>query len=103
MSDSDNTSNNSNAQPQQTFTFHGSGGQTIITIPTGSANYIPGQYYTIVVGGGGSATASEETAPLEKKKDSDGCSCKICKELYPYAEPNQEDGTLICWSCRHGY
>lgn len=39
----------------------------------------------------------------EKKKKSDGCSCKKCKEFFEYAEPNQEDGTLICWACRHGY
>lgn len=42
--------------------------------------------------------------PVEKKKkDSAGCSCKKCKELFEYAEPNQPDGTLICWACRHGY
>lgn len=29
-----------------------------------------------------------------------GLTCKVCKELYPYAEPNQYDGTLICYSCR---
>jgi hypothetical protein len=41
--------------------------------------------------------------PVKKKKDRDGCDCKKCKEYYPYAEPNQEDGTLICYACRHGY
>lgn len=30
----------------------------------------------------------------------DGIACKICKEFFPYAEGNQEDGTLICYSCR---
>lgn len=35
-----------------------------------------------------------------KKKDKDGCDCKKCKEIFPYAEPNQDDGTLICYSCR---
>lgn len=39
----------------------------------------------------------------EKKKDSEGCSCKKCENYYEYAEPNQDDGTLICWACRHGY
>ena len=29
-----------------------------------------------------------------------GLFCKICKELYPYAESNQIDGSLICYSCR---
>lgn len=37
----------------------------------------------------------KEVAP-EKK----GYSCKKCKELFPFAEPNQSDGTLICYSCR---
>lgn len=30
----------------------------------------------------------------------DGCRCTKCGNFYPYAEPNQEDGTLICYSCR---
>lgn len=38
----------------------------------------------------------------EKKKHSDGCACKKCKEYFPYAEPNQDDGSLICYACRHG-
>lgn len=39
--------------------------------------------------------------PVEEKKEkSDGCSCKKCKEYYQYAEPNQDDGTLICYGCR---
>jgi hypothetical protein len=44
-----------------------------------------------------------EPTKEEKKKDRDGCDCKKCKEFYPYSEPNQEDGTLICYACRHGY
>lgn len=34
------------------------------------------------------------------KKNKNGCICKECMELFPYAEPNQSDGTLICYSCR---
>lgn len=30
----------------------------------------------------------------------DGMSCRHCKEFYPMAEANQEDGTLLCYSCR---
>lgn len=44
-----------------------------------------------------------DPAPEAKKENKDGCNCKKCKEFYPYAEPNQDDGTLICYSCRHGY
>lgn len=32
----------------------------------------------------------------------DGFSCKKCTNFFPLSEPNQKDGTLICWSCRHG-
>lgn len=31
----------------------------------------------------------------------DGMSCAICHEFHPMAESNQEDGTMICWSCRN--
>jgi hypothetical protein len=30
----------------------------------------------------------------------DGMSCKICQDFFAYAEGNQEDGSLICFSCR---
>lgn len=29
-----------------------------------------------------------------------GLSCKGCQNFYPYAEANQPDGTLTCWSCK---
>ena len=29
-----------------------------------------------------------------------GISCKICKEHFPYAESNQDDGSMLCFSCR---
>lgn len=32
----------------------------------------------------------------------DGFSCTKCSNFYPYALPNQANGTLICWSCRNG-
>jgi len=31
----------------------------------------------------------------------DGFPCKKCPNFYPYALPNQSDGTLVCWSCRN--
>jgi hypothetical protein len=31
----------------------------------------------------------------------DGFPCKRCTNFFPYALPNQSDGTLICWSCRN--
>ncbi len=30
----------------------------------------------------------------------DGCHCVECEEFFKYAVPNQEDGTLVCYSCR---
>lgn len=31
----------------------------------------------------------------------DGCFCTKCNNFYPMAQPNQSDGTLICYSCRN--
>lgn len=74
----------------------------------GTITFVPGstQWITVTI----PTTSAPQTigidlaVPVEKKKkDSVGCSCKKCKEYFDYAEPNQEDGTLICWACRHGY
>ena|ERR1700676_5802334 len=37
---------------------------------------------------------------VKNKKLPDGCFCQGCQNWYQFAEPNQEDGTLICYSCR---
>jgi hypothetical protein len=38
------------------------------------------------------------------KKGLDGFYCCKCTNFFQFAEPNQEDGTLICYSCRQrGY
>jgi hypothetical protein len=44
-----------------------------------------------------------EQGGKECQKNSNGCICKKCKELYPYSEPNESDGTFSCYGCRHGY
>lgn len=36
-----------------------------------------------------------------KRKHPDGMVCMKCKAFYEFAEPNQEDGSLICYSCRN--
>jgi len=41
---------------------------------------------------------SPEPAMVPKK--SNGCTCKQCQEICPYAEKNQSDGSFICYSCR---
>lgn len=30
----------------------------------------------------------------------DGMFCRKCQSFYQFAEPNQPDGTLLCYSCR---
>ena len=30
----------------------------------------------------------------------DGLFCKKCDEFFPMAEPNQTDGSLVCYQCR---
>lgn len=91
-----------------------SGGGYTITIPTtgagcagGNITWVPGGYYNITIGGSGGGGGQislpdiDLAVPVEKKKkDSDGCTCRKCKEFFPYAEPNQDDGTLICYGCR---
>jgi hypothetical protein len=58
----------------------------------------PGTIYVDGCAGGGAVEPAEE-----KKINKDGCRCKKCKEFYPYAQANQEDGTLICYVCRKGF
>lgn len=47
--------------------------------------------------------------PPPKKEEpqsakTDGLECKgACKEFYQFVEPNQEDGSFICFKCRNGY
>lgn len=37
----------------------------------------------------------------KKRRAHDGMVCQKCKIFYEFAEPNQEDGSMICYSCRH--
>lgn len=69
-------------------------------LPNGTLVTIPyhGWYFNIPI-----TAPSSEKIKAEKKDDRDGCDCVKCKEFYPFAEPNQDDGTLICFSCRNGY
>ena len=34
------------------------------------------------------------------RRSPDGMYCKRCQSFYQFAESNQEDGTLLCYSCR---
>lgn len=33
----------------------------------------------------------------------DGMDCCKCRKFFKFAAPNQDDGTMICWSCRNGF
>jgi len=43
----------------------------------------------------------EDDYPVIVEYSKSGYNCKKCGELFPFAEPNQKDGTLICYSCRN--
>lgn len=60
----------------------------------------PPPMYTYTIGAGGGASTTEVPTKPVPKSYKDGCTCKKCKEVYPYAEPNQPDETLICYACR---
>jgi hypothetical protein len=36
-----------------------------------------------------------------KRKHPDGMVCMKCRTFYEFAEPNQDDGSMICYSCRN--
>jgi len=44
----------------------------------------------------------EPEATPEKKADKNGCVCVRCQTFNEYAEPNQDDGTFMCYACRKG-
>ena len=110
-----NNSGNSNPVPAQvpppTQQVPNNNWNGAISIPVPSANApVQGQWITYTITGGdlaGSWTVQTATPAQEKKTkkkpEEDGCVCKKCKQFYQYAEPNQEDGTLICYSCRQGW
>jgi hypothetical protein len=54
--------------------------------------------------GQGEVLDKETAKQLRKIKDADkvydGMRCSKCNDWYPMAEPNQDDGTLICYLCR---
>jgi hypothetical protein len=50
----------------------------------------------------GDYSKSASSTKFDKKKY-DGMSCASCKDFNKYiSEPNQDDGTYICYKCRKG-
>lgn len=41
--------------------------------------------------------------PVVKGVSYGAMTCKKCKNSFPDAAPNQDDGTLVCYSCRSGW
>jgi len=37
----------------------------------------------------------------QQRRHPDGMFCKTCNNFYQFAEANQDDGSLICYSCLH--
>jgi hypothetical protein len=115
MTDANNC-NNSLPEPAEeivgvtgTLSAGCAGSGTGITIPNGGWYTISGgtcsTNSTIIIDPNGKIQISFDdidlAVPVEEKEDnSDGCTCKKCQEFFPYAEPNQEDGTLVCYGCR---
>ena len=48
----------------------------------------------------GLSVAMATTVAIKILNGVDGFPCRKCMNFYPYAVPNQKDGTLLCWSCR---
>jgi hypothetical protein len=117
MTDANNSGNNSQGG---TIVITGAGGGGGGGVNGQWITVAPGKQFTITIPSGGGVCSTGGTITLstgacpqisfddidlavpveEKKKDSDGCNCKKCREFFPYAEPNQDDGTLICYGCR---
>lgn len=93
MSDQNNNNNSQGGQLNIPFPTAAGGGWFTVTYPS---NPTPAEESHVV--------EIDLAVPVEKKKiNKDGCRCKKCKEFYPYAEANQEDGTMICYTCRKGW
>jgi hypothetical protein len=124
MSDANNNSGNNSGTPATPIVIPQSGGYTI-TLPTlspGNVIVIPqGQwiipapitpsnptYPVQYISVGNGWTAAIDAKPAEasaeaEPKEEEGYTCRKCDTYCEMVKPNQEDGTYICWKCRHGY
>ena len=76
--------------------YTGAGNGGVITYVTTT---IPSQGWFIFAGW---PPSTEEVS--EEPPPSNGCTCKKCLDIFPYAIPNQSDKkTFICWACRNGF
>lgn len=80
------------AQSGQAITYNGTT-WTFVTTTAPTLTTVPVQ---IAIDFGDTVPAASE-----KKINKEGYFCMKCKDHYPFSEPNQKDGTLICYACRH--
>lgn len=76
------------------ITGNGGNGGNWISVPLGNWGAFPTASIPV---------STDSSKPTIIKDDRDGCDCKTCKNFFQFAEPNQADGSMICWSCRNGY
>lgn len=88
-----NQSNSTASQPTITISPNG-----VIICPPGTViTNSQGSYF---IGVSIDSIVELPRSSSKKEDKEDGCSCKKCEKFFPMSEPNQEDGTLICYSCR---
>lgn len=70
-------------------------------IPIGASITISnsGWFFTTVTPTEQEEDSTESKGPVDPR---DGLDCSQCKEFYPYAVANKNDGTLVCYKCRNG-
>lgn len=65
--------------------------------PSAENNYVPNQAsYTY-----GKSVSRTLPVAVQIFNGLDGFPCKKCQNFFPQAVANQNDGTMICWSCRN--
>lgn len=103
MTDANNSGNNPPSTDPNPLSITPPPAQWIIGTSTPTLN--SNGFYTWTSGtiSGDVLTSGDATTAKAEKKKGEGCSCKRCKEFNSYAEPNQEDGSFVCYRCRKGW
>jgi hypothetical protein len=92
MTDQNNSGNNQPADPNQiTWVSTSTSGNWTISVP----------FPVLWIGATDTITAQSSADEEKKTTSSDGCVCKKCNELYPYASPPEDGKVFICWGCSH--
>ena len=57
--------------------------------------------YDNIIGSPNTKVITTINSKVTLPSGNDGMYCAYCEEFFPYAEPNQIDGSLICYQCRN--